>query len=134
MGERIEETYSEIGVSYAYFDGTTHKVDGEEQEVENVVFLDGEFNELLCVAKNAVVDAKLMEYRLKGLTVKCTPIPSSDPKNISLESAIWLKSSEKEINKYRLLLVKQEASKVFAQARRELKGFNPKKGLNYKFF
>ena len=128
--ERIQTADLGMGVSYVYFDGTTKIVDGVE--IENMIFLDSDFNRLIKIEKNAVVDSLLATYRLKGLNVKRTPVADSY-KKISLQSAIWLETPESEKNKYRLLLIKQDVQQVFGQAKIEIKKYNPKKDNSNKF-
>lgn len=132
MERILREINPYVGITYAYYDGTTSEKDGKEEE-NDVIYLDSDFNRLLTVVKNEEVDARLMQYRLKGLTVKRTPVKPSDPKNIRLKSAIWLKTLDKEKNKYRLLLIKQDAQQLFKQARKELEDYNPKNNNYYKY-
>lgn len=137
MGERIVENHpGEPGyaIAYVYYTGNTRTkvIDGVEQEVETVEYLDSDFNELIGIYKNEIADAMLMSYRLDGVAVQSTPIAPDNPEDKSLESALWLRTPNYKKNKLRALLIQQTAREIIAEMSKSFEKSNPKKDYTNK--
>lgn len=124
LSERIVPIKSVDGeLFYIYFDGKTHydEVKGKQVEKPNRVYLDSDFNKFIINLNIDSIERYESKYASEGIKVKigsCTPetenvdgeyVPNMSKKTL----ALWQITKPEEKNKYRTLLLKQDADRLF---------------------